>query len=43
MIKERTKTEIWSRVVGFLRPTSKWNSGKQQEFTERVLFKTDYL
>jgi anaerobic ribonucleoside-triphosphate reductase len=36
---ERTKCEIWSRVVGFLRPTSKWNEGKQAEFKDRKLFK----
>jgi len=36
---ERTKYEIWSRVVGFLRLTSKWNEGKQAEFKDRKLFK----
>jgi len=39
MEKERTKCEVWSRVVGFLRPTSKWNNGKAQEFSDRKLFK----
>ncbi len=34
----RQKCEIWSRVVGYLRPTSKWNAGKQQEFDDRRLF-----
>ena len=28
-------TEIYSRVVGFLRPTSQWNKGKQAEFDMR--------
>jgi len=28
--------EIYSRVVGYLRPTSQWNPGKQQEFKDRV-------
>jgi len=32
-------TEVFSRVVGYLRPTSFWNSGKQEEFSERKTFK----
>jgi ribonucleoside-triphosphate reductase len=31
--------EVYSRVVGYLRPTSQWNKGKRQEFSDRVLFK----
>jgi ribonucleoside-triphosphate reductase len=31
--------EVYSRVVGFLRPVNHWNSGKQQEFKERKTFK----
>jgi len=27
--------EIYSRVVGYFRPVSLWNAGKQQEFKER--------
>lgn len=27
--------ETYSRVVGYLRPVSCWNPGKQQEFAER--------
>ncbi len=43
MVKEnleekRTKCEVYSRVVGYLRPTSQWNLGKQQEFKDRKLF-----
>jgi len=34
----RTKCEIWSRVVGFLRPTSLWNEGKKAEFKDRKVF-----
>lgn len=36
--------EVYSRVVGYLRPVSQWNVGKQAEFTERstvVLSKVD--
>lgn len=32
------KMEIYSRVVGYLRPVSQWNKGKQQEFEDRVMF-----
>lgn len=34
----RNRCEIWSRVVGYLRPTSRWNSGKEAEFEDRVMF-----
>ncbi|UCD21181.1 MAG: ribonucleoside triphosphate reductase [archaeon] len=31
-------TEVYSRVVGYLRPIMNWNRGKQKEFEERRLF-----
>ena len=31
--------EVYSRVVGYLRPVQQWNTGKQQEFKEREEFK----
>lgn len=31
--------ECYSRVVGFFRPVSHWNLGKQEEFSERVTYK----
>ena len=31
--------EVYSRVVGYLRPVKQWNNGKQQEFKERKMFK----
>jgi anaerobic ribonucleoside-triphosphate reductase len=31
--------EVYSRIVGYLRPVSQWNSGKQEEFKERKEFK----
>jgi len=34
----RTKCEVWSRVVGYLRPTAQWNEGKIEEFKDRKLF-----
>ncbi|MEN3013490.1 MAG: ribonucleoside triphosphate reductase [Endomicrobiia bacterium] len=30
--------EIYSRVVGYLRPVSRWNEGKQSEFKQRMTF-----
>ena len=35
------ETEIYSRVVGYLRPVKQWNSGKQAEFDRRKTFKVD--
>jgi len=32
------KTEIYSRIVGYLRPLSRWNPGKAEEFRERRVF-----
>jgi ribonucleoside-triphosphate reductase len=32
-------TEIYSRVVGYLRPVKQWNDGKQSEFGNRKIFK----
>lgn len=36
--KKRTRCEVWSRVVGYLRPVSQWNEGKQEEFKMRENF-----
>ncbi|HOW60707.1 MAG TPA: ribonucleoside triphosphate reductase [Candidatus Moranbacteria bacterium] len=32
------KTEIYSRVVGYIRPVQQWNKGKQAEFKDRKEF-----
>jgi ribonucleoside-triphosphate reductase len=32
-------SEVYSRVVGYLRPVNQWNEGKAQEFRERKTFK----
>jgi len=34
-----TPSEVYSRVVGYLRPVKDWNAGKQEEFKERKEFK----
>ncbi len=35
---ERTRCEVWSRVVGYLRPIVQWNDGKLAEFKDRTMF-----
>lgn len=36
--EERQRCEIWTRVVGYHRPISAFNFGKQGEFEERICF-----
>ena len=40
-LEERTPCEIWSRCMGYHRPISFWNAGKQQEHRDRKLFAED--
>ena len=35
----RVPCEVYSRVVGYLRPIRNWNDGKQQEFKDRQTFR----
>jgi len=35
MTKCSATCEVYSRVVGYLRPIQNWNKGKQEEFKER--------
>jgi anaerobic ribonucleoside-triphosphate reductase len=35
---ERTRVEQWTRVMGYHRPVSAWNPGKQQEHKDRKYF-----
>ena len=32
------KTEVYSRVVGYYRPVTQWNKGKQEEFKARKVY-----
>jgi anaerobic ribonucleoside-triphosphate reductase len=34
----QSETEVYSRVVGYLRPIKQWNEGKQAEFAQRRTF-----
>lgn len=35
---KKVPCEVYSRVVGYFRPVSQWNKGKQEEFNERQEF-----
>jgi ribonucleoside-triphosphate reductase len=34
-------TEVYSRVVGYLRPVNQWNEGKQAEFAIRSRYRVE--
>ncbi len=34
----RQRCEVYSRVVGYIRPVTQWNPGKQSEFGDRTTF-----
>jgi hypothetical protein len=36
--EERTRCEIWTRVMGYHRPVSAFNAGKRAEHEERQYF-----
>jgi len=36
---KRQECEVYSRVVGYLRPVKQWNDAKQAEFGDRKYFK----
>ncbi|MEA5075021.1 MAG: anaerobic ribonucleoside-triphosphate reductase [Coriobacteriia bacterium] len=35
---ERQPCEVWTRVMGYHRPVSSFNTGKQGEYAERMCF-----
>ncbi len=37
----RTRCEVWTRVMGYHRPVSQFNKGKQSEHRERVHFREE--
>jgi ribonucleoside-triphosphate reductase (formate) len=37
------ETEVYSRVVGYLRPVKQWNDGKQAEYAMRKTYRIDSL
>lgn len=36
--EKRTKCEVWTRVMGYHRPVSQFNSAKQSEYYSRQVF-----
>lgn len=36
---QRQKCEVYSRVVGYIRPIQQWNVGMKQMFKDRKFFK----
>ena len=36
--QKENSCEVYSRIVGYLRPVDQWNDGKQSEFEDRKLF-----
>lgn len=34
----RQRCEVYSRIVGYIRPISQWNIGKQAEWEDRKVF-----
>lgn len=38
LLKNFQKTEVYSRVVGYIRPVKQWNPGKKQEWKDRKTF-----
>lgn len=41
--RKRTKCEVFSRIVGYLRPVKDWNEGKKAEWNNRKVFKVKEL
>jgi hypothetical protein len=37
--EERTRCEVWTRAMGYFRPISFFNAGKQQEHRDRRYFR----
>jgi hypothetical protein len=38
---QQVPCEVYSRIVGYVRPVRNWNKGKKQEFTERQTYRVD--
>lgn len=38
---DRQACEVYSRVVGYIRPVEQWNPGKQSEFSDRRMFSVE--
>ena len=36
---EGTRTEVYSRIVGYYRVVKNWNKGKRKEYDDRLAYK----
>lgn len=36
--ENKVPCEVYSRIVGYLRPVQNWNLGKKEEFKDRKVF-----
>ncbi|HLB50597.1 MAG TPA: anaerobic ribonucleoside-triphosphate reductase [Patescibacteria group bacterium] len=41
VLRNFQKTEVYSRVVGYIRPVQQWNKGKQEEYADRKEYVTE--
>jgi len=39
VLRNFQKTEVYSRIVGYIRPVEQWNAGKAEEYKDRKEFK----
>jgi hypothetical protein len=39
--EERTRCEVWTRVMGYHRPVAAFNAGKRSEHRERLYFREE--
>ena len=37
------RTEVYSRIVGYLRPVQSWNAAKRREFDDRVTYEVEVV
>lgn len=40
-LERKIPCEVYSRIVGYLRPVRDWNLAKKQEFEDRVTYNVD--
>jgi len=40
---KRQPCEVFSRVVGYIRPVHQWNPGKQSEFSDRKMVSSEEI
>lgn len=40
-LKDFQKTEVYTRIVGYIRPIDQWNVGKAEEYKDRQEFACD--